>query len=939
MPAEWSSGAHSYLLAKNMAADPYEIFLKRFGSFTDVQNLAFGHVEKGENCIITAPTGSGKTEAAVIPLFSRLTKEKDKRGIRIIYVTPLRALNRDLLKRLEVMAGELGISISVRHGDTPTKERQLQAASPPQVLITTPETLQNIFLSSRLRGALMNVRAVVVDELHELYANKRGAQLAVALERLAELANDYQRIGISATLGNSGEAKRFLCGGRPCTVIDAKGEKEIKVVIEMPQSPDKDYPEFRQKFDLDAQTLARIERIAALVKGSESTLIFANTRQVVESLGSKLVYFNRLFGFGGIGVHHSSLDKEERIKVENEFKEGGVKSIIATSSLELGIDIGSINLVIQYGSPRQVVRLIQRVGRGGHREKAVSYGKIIVANCIEVLESLSIVRQMKEGKVETSRMEEGALDVLANQICATVLEYKKLESKKLFGIIRRAAPYAGLRQEEFEKVLGFLDGERLVRVKDNYVSIGYRSRGYFFTNISVIPDTTRLLVKSIVGNRIISTLDEQFATNYLEEGATFITKGLPWKVVSIEKDAVFVEQSDEFEAAIPDWEGEDIPVSAQTAEGVYALMLEGVQKDTEFVGKPTIELVNKFIESQRRYFMPAGNLLAIEELEGYAVVHMALGKLANELMAKIVGYVASQNSGGRVSVKTTPYALVVDFGGAKRRTGMRRVFEAIKSYNIDEIVRSDGFIASTDLFRYKFVQVCKLFGVVEKKATVTKSSADRLIGFYRDSPIAEETIRDLKKNYFDLESALRFIDGLRRGVIQIRVFEGAASPLAEEIMRASYKYKELLLPVLPSEASINELERKINEKKLELLCTYCGLEFSKKVSVDKDEPVFCPRCKSPMIGIGSAEKGAALKKKMAGRNLNHIEEKAYKEVMREASLVEAYGSRALAALAVYGVGAATAARTLKLLRKSHRQFIIDLIEAQKNFIRTKKYWK
>ena len=546
---------------------------------------------------------------------------------------------------------------------------------------------------------------------------------------------------------------------------------------------------------------------------------------------------------------------------------------------------------------------------------------------------------MREGRVETSRIEELALDVLANQICAMALEYKRLESGKLFDIIKRSAPYAELTRKEFDKVLEFLDGERLVRAKDKHVSIGYRSRGYFFTNISVIPDTTRLFVKSAVGNRIISTLDEQFATNYLEEGATFITKGLPWKVVSIEKDTVFVEQSDEFEAAIPDWEGEDIPVSALTAEGVYTLMQKGLPEGAEFAGKTTILLVNKFLESQRKHFTPAENLLAIEELEGYSVIHMALGKLANEFLAKIVGYVASQNSGGRVSVKTTPYALIVDFGGVKRRPGMKRVFDAIKNYNLEDIVRSGSFIAGTDLFRYKFVQVCKLFGIVEKKATITKSSADRLIGFYKDSPIAEETIRDLKKNYFDMESALRFIDGLRKGRIQMKIFEGAASPLAEEIMRASYKYRELLLPVLPSEASINELEHRINEKKLELLCTYCGLEFSKKVVVEKDEPVHCPRCKSPMVGVQSEEKSMAIKKKILGKGLNNLEEKAFKEAMHEASLVEAYGSRALAALSVYGVGSATAARTLKLLRKSRKQFLMDLIEAQKNFVRTKKYWK
>ncbi len=926
-------------LAKDMAANPYEIFLNKFGSFTDIQKQAIKVIEKGENCIITAPTGSGKTEAAMLPLFKMLSKSGGKKGIQVVYITPLRALNRDLIKRLAAMAKELEISISVRHGDTPTKERQLQAANPPQILITTPETLQNLFLSQRLRSALTNVKAVVVDELHELYANKRGAQLAVALERLAELAHDYQRVGISATLGNSEEAAKFLCLNRKISIVNSKTEKQIQVSIEMPLEPHHDYPEFREKFNLDPQTLARIERTADLIKNSDSTLMFANTRQVVESLGSKLVYFNKYMPFGGIGVHHSSLDKEERIKIENEFKEGRVKSIIATSSLELGIDIGSINLVIQYGSPRQVIRLIQRVGRGGHREKEISYGKIIVANNIEVLESLSIIRQMREGKVEKSAIEEGALDVLANQVCAIALEYKKIGAAKALSIIRRSAPYAKLKEEEFERVLKFLDAERLVRAKEGQITIGYRSRGYFFSNISVIPDSIRFYVKSSVGNKIISTLDEKFATSYLEEGTLFITKGLPWKVVSIEKDTIFVEQSEDFEAAIPDWEGEDIPVSSMTARGVYDLLNESVQINKELLDMSTNKKASEFIELQKKYFTPSRNLLAIEELEGYAIVHMALGKLSNEFLGKVIGYAASQLSGGRVSTKATPYALILDFGGLRRKPSMKKVLEAIKNYNLNNIIRTDSFIANTDLFRYKFIQVCKLFGIVEKKATITKSNTDKLVRFYEDSPIADETIRDLKKNYFDLESSLAFIEDLRKGRTEIKIFEGATSVLAEEIIRASYKYRELLLPALPSETSINELERKINEKKLDLLCTYCGLEFSKQVKVQEEEKITCQRCGSPMICVRDDKKDEAVKRKLAGKPLKEDLYRNYREALREAGLVEAYGSRALAALSVYGVGTATAARELKLLRKDYKRFLIDLIEAQKNFVRTKKYWK
>jgi ATP-dependent helicase Lhr and Lhr-like helicase len=921
-----------------MPSNPYELFLNKFGSFTDIQTSAFKAIAAGENCIISAPTGSGKTEAAILPVLHRITKT-DGKGIHVLYITPLRALNRDLMKRLTVMSAELGVSISVRHGDTPTKERQLQAANPPQILITTPETLQNLFLSMRLKNALANVKTVIIDELHELYSNKRGAQLSVALERLAEVAGDYQRIGISATIGNNSEARRFLCGGRPCKSIESKTVKEIVVRIEMPLAPSKDYKEFREKFNLDAATLARIERVSDLIRDSNSTLIFANTRQVVESLGSKLLYFNTFSSFGSIGVHHSSLDRDERIKIENEFKEGRIKSIIATSSLELGIDIGAINLVIQYGSPRRVTRLIQRVGRGGHRAKETSYGVVLVANNIEALESLAIVEQMQAGEVEGASVEDNALDVLANQVCAIALEYGKISADRVYGIVKRSAVFSKLTKEDFESVTNFLNGERLIRSKEGFIAIGFRSRGYFFSNISVIPDAIRFTVKNIASNKTISSLDEEFASNYLEEGAVFITKGLPWKVVSIEKEVVFVEQSADFEAAIPDWDGEDIPVSRETAARAMRHLQESASNPNKIMNADARNSVEKFIELQKKHFVPDDETLVIEELEDHAVVHLPLGKLANEFLSKIISYTATKLSGGRVVVRATPYALIVDFGNARKRPGMKAVFDTIRNYGMESIISSDGLISNTDIFRYKFVQVCKLFGIVEKRATVSKGSVDRLVAFYRNSPITKEALRDLKKNYFDIETAAKFISDLKKERIRIDVLGGTPSPLANEILKAAYYHRELLLPSLPDQETIMQFEQKINEKKIELLCTYCGMEFSKQVIAERDEPVSCPRCKSPMVAIHNEKRAAAVKRKISGKLINEQQAGNYREAVREAGLVDAYGSRALAALAIYGIGTATAARVLKLLRKDYKQFVIDLIEAQKNFVRTKKYWK
>ena len=344
-----------------MPSSPYELFLTKFKEFTEIQKLAIGPIERGENCVITAPTGSGKTEAAILPVLKRISEESDKNGVRAIYVTPLRALNRDLIKRLEWLGSELGISIAVRHGDTSQGERRKQMLNPPQMLITTPETIQNLLLSKKIRSSLANLRVVIVDELHELYYNKRGAQLSTVMERLEELAKGYQRVGISATIGDIGEASRFLFNERPHRLIASTLKKQTEITIEMPVRPESDDKEFRLSFGLDLQAYARIIRVSQLIRDSRAAIVFANTRQAVESLGSKLIRLGKTGGFGRVGIHHSSIDREERITIENEFKNGEIKAIIATSSLELGIDIGRIDMVVQYGSPRQAGRLLQRV--------------------------------------------------------------------------------------------------------------------------------------------------------------------------------------------------------------------------------------------------------------------------------------------------------------------------------------------------------------------------------------------------------------------------------------------------------------------------------------------------------------------------------------------------------------------------------------------------
>jgi ATP-dependent Lhr-like helicase len=326
-----------------------------FSSLSDAQKQAIPLIHDKKNIILIAPTGTGKTESAMFPVFDGLLSLPAGGGFKAIYITPLRSLNRDILSRMEWWCSELGLRVGVRHGDTPMGERRKQALSPPDLLITTPETLQALFMGKVLRKHLAGVKYVIVDEIHELAGSKRGAQLAVALERLHVYAGNFQRIGLSATVGNPEDIATYFCGSRPCEIVQVPVAKHLDISVTYVGD------DFRHQSEVLARSLKR----------DGSTLVFVNTRVTAEALGHAL--FNR----GDVEVHHGSLSKEVRIDAEERFKRGEIRTLICTSSMELGIDIGRVDHVIQFGSPREVARLVQRVGRAGHQLNTISRGTIL----------------------------------------------------------------------------------------------------------------------------------------------------------------------------------------------------------------------------------------------------------------------------------------------------------------------------------------------------------------------------------------------------------------------------------------------------------------------------------------------------------------------------------------------------------------------------------
>ncbi|MEM2118532.1 MAG: DEAD/DEAH box helicase, partial [Candidatus Bathyarchaeia archaeon] len=483
----------------SLLCKPVQDMLAEFG-FTEPtapQVLAFQPILSGENVLLIAPTGSGKTEAVLLPIFSKFIQHRQEKGISIIYITPLRALNRDMLKRLKAWAERLSLSVEVRHGDTELKRRRKQAISPPNMLVTTPETLQAILPGSRMKQHLASVQHVIVDEVHELAGDKRGVQLTVALERLREIVGkDFQRIGLSATVGNPNEVAQFVAGtDRPIRIVQASLFKEYRYHVEAPAPIDADY-DLADKLGTTPEAAARIRRIVELVDAHKSTLIFVNSRQNAEMLGHKFSQLNRQ----DIAVHHGSLSKEERTQIEDDFKAGKLKALVCTSTLELGIDVGTVNLVIQYLSPRQVYSLVQRVGRSGHRWDTFSKGIIITAFPDDTLESVAAVKNAYESRLEPVAIHEGALDVLAHQVVGILMDKDVVAVEELLSILQRAYPYRKLRENQLLDVVSFL--ERLGKVKydeeERLVKKTGKTRKYYFENLSMIPDERRYPMVNVI---------------------------------------------------------------------------------------------------------------------------------------------------------------------------------------------------------------------------------------------------------------------------------------------------------------------------------------------------------------------------------------------------------------------------------------------------------
>ncbi len=569
-------------------------FTRSFETPTAAQEQAWPAIASGENVLVSAPTGSGKTLAAFLWALDRLVAEPD-RG-RLVYVSPLKALSYDIEKNLRAPLRGIGgdISVAIRTGDTPQKERAAMLRTPPDVLITTPESLY-LMLTSKAREFLAEADSVIVDEIHAVARTKRGAHLALTLERLEHVANKpLQRIGLSATQRPLEEVGRFLVGpGRDCKIVDAGVRKPLDLKIHVPVE-DMGEPGAHDVVDPavggqgtaagggdligtglgDAPATQRsiwpaiYPELLELVRAHRSTIIFVNSRRGAERLAVRL---NELAAEGEDGpayiarAHHGSLAREERLVVEDLLKSGELPCLVATSSLELGIDMGAVDLVIQVESPKSVTAGLQRIGRAGHGVGEVSRGRIFPKFRADLVECAVVAKRMRDGDIEPTVVPRNPLDVLAQQIVAATATGDDWKVPELHDMVRRAYPFSELSRELLDSVLDMLDGrypseefsELRPRIVWDRVADTIRARKgalqLAVTNAGTIPDRGLYSVNLPDGRRV-GELDEEMVYE-ARPGQTFLLGASTWRIEEITRDRVIVTPAPGAPGAAPVLEG------------------------------------------------------------------------------------------------------------------------------------------------------------------------------------------------------------------------------------------------------------------------------------------------------------------------------------------------------------------------------------------------
>ena len=805
---------------------------------TPPQSLALPEILNGKNVLISAPTGSGKTLAAFLTLLNFLFDLGEKgelnNEIYVVYVSPLRALNNDIkrnlmepLKGIRKITEEKGIElpevrVAVRTGDTPQSERSKMLRKTPHILITTPETIAIVLSAPKFREKLKSVRFVVVDEIHELADSKRGVHLSLSLERLQDLVGDHQivRIGCSATQAPLEEISKFLVGfeteekPRDCVIVDASMIKQTKIAV---QTPVKDLiytPE-------ESLSHALYVNLDELITDHVTTLVFTNTRSGTERV---VFHLQDIFGekyVDNIGAHHSSLSRKHRLDIEGRLKKGELKAVVCSTSLELGIDIGYIDLVVQLGSPKSVSRCLQRVGRSGHKLHEISEGVITVLDRDDLVECTVLGKAALEGKIDRVQIPKNCLDVLAQQLLGMAID-RRWEVKEAFELVRRSYCYKDLDFEDFINVLEYLAGEYvelesrrvyakiwLDRVDEKFGKRGRLTRVIYYTNVGTIPQETQvdIFVRHGKKKSWVGSIDEGFLER-LSPGDIFVLGGKTWKFKYARGLKAYVSPAPERRPTIPSWVSEMLPLSFDSAlevgrfrKKVSQKILRGEKKEkiVEWIsGEFPVSLieatniVNYFIEQLKFTggIMADNETLVVETVvddmgRQNIIFHSLFGRRINDALSRAYGYFLSKIVRGNVSIAVNDNGFSLTIPKGLKVLNVEDFVRKITKDNLENLLKES--LEKTELFKRRFRHCATRALMILKQYKGHKISIGRqtmnahfLIAAIKqiseNFPILKETFREIVEDHMDIINAKKVLDWMEEGKLNVVVFEGSDIP-------------------------------------------------------------------------------------------------------------------------------------------------------------------
>ncbi|MCK4317437.1 DEAD/DEAH box helicase [Candidatus Bathyarchaeota archaeon] len=889
---------------------------KGFENPTEPQRRLIPKILEGKNVLLISATATGKTEAAMLPVLHRFLLSGGRQpGISIVYITPLRALNRDILERMTYWCNRLDIRLGVRHGDTSQRERGYMRHSPPDMLITTPETLQAILQGRTIKNHLKTVKWIIVDEIHELADNKRGSQLSLALERIRNVAeNDIQFIGLSATIGSPERVAQFLVGeGRDVEIVQISALRDTRLDIVYPEPDAEDY-ELARKLFTHPEVAVRLKVMKDLIEQHNTTLIFTNTRSTTEALTSRFNLWDTDFP---LSIHHGSLAKTSRIATEKGLRAGDLRTVICTSSLELGIDIGAIDLVIQYNSPRQVTRLLQRVGRSGHSIEETSKGVIVAMNSDDALESMVICRRALKEIMEPLEVPEKPYDVLVNQIIAELMQRNKLYFLQVKNLFDHAYPYRDLTEEDVLNAARYMhdrfprlawlseEDEVMIKPRGSRKTI-YR---YFFNNLSMIPDEKDYLIVDVDEDSPVGILQEAFVAEYAKPGVKFTLRGRPWKILNIHNDKIYVRGEDDPTGAIPSWVGEQIPVPREVALEVGEIKAyvedslgEGMGVD-EIAGElhlrypanvDTIKrAISELAEHHRRgYTVPTDRRVVLEDWEDDVIIHANFGSLANRTIARIVGHVISEDTGYPVGVQQDTYMVITQTVGSVDARYVARLLMSLADGDMEAVVRDA--VTKTGLFKKRLINVARKAGALSKFANFSNITLGRLMKSFEGTIIFEEAMKDTLRQDLDIEATMELLRRMADGDIEVTVLDtgGEVSPLGKLGIDSITMKTDIVPPEKLTRIIMESAKARIYNETRVLACLGKRDWLEERQAKDYPEKIECPICGSTEIGVFDRTMEEVTELQATAKRSKKEPPRWWRRGVDAAKLVSMYGRRA-----------------------------------------------